>query len=34
MRADRVEPSLSPDEVLANAPRRKDDMFEVQPILD
>lgn len=33
-RPDRVQPSLTPDEVLANAPRRKDDLFEVQAILE
>jgi len=33
-RPDRVEPSLTPDEVLANAPRRKDNLFEVKAILE
>jgi len=33
-RPDVVQPSLTPDEVLANAPRRKDDLFEVQAILE
>ena len=33
-RPDRVQPSLTPDEVLANAPRRKDDLFEVKAILE
>lgn len=33
-RPDAVQPSLTPDEVLANAPRRKDDLFEVKAILD
>jgi len=34
MRPDTVQPSLTPDEVLANAPRRKDDLFEVKAILE
>ena len=34
MRPDVVQPSLPPDAVLANAPRRRDDLFEVQTILD
>lgn len=33
-RPDVVHPSLTLDEVLANAPRRKDDLFEVQAILE
>lgn len=33
-RADEVSPSLSPDEALANAPKRRDDTFLVKPILD
>lgn len=33
-RPDAVQPSLTPDEVLANAPRRQDDLFEVKAILD
>lgn len=34
MRRDEVQPSLTPEEVLANAPRRKDDLFEVKAILE
>ena len=34
MRDDEVRPSWSPDAVLANAPHRTDDLFEVQAILD
>ncbi|HLJ68333.1 MAG TPA: Asp-tRNA(Asn)/Glu-tRNA(Gln) amidotransferase subunit GatC [Chloroflexota bacterium] len=34
MRDDVVVPSWSPQEVLANAPRRNGDFFEVQGILD
>lgn len=34
LREDVVEPSWSPDAVLANAPRRVGDLFEVQAILD
>lgn len=33
-RPDTVQPSLPPEEVLANAPRRKDDLFEVNAILE
>jgi len=33
-RADAVQPSLSPNEVLANAPQRQDDYFQVKPILE
>ena len=33
-RADKVAPSLTPDQVLSNAPRRQDDYFRVQRILD
>jgi aspartyl-tRNA(Asn)/glutamyl-tRNA(Gln) amidotransferase subunit C len=33
-RPDQIEPSLSPDQVLANAPRRQGDYFLVQRILD
>lgn len=33
-RPDVVRPSLSPAEVLANAPRRDGDHFRVKPILD
>ena len=32
--ADEVRASLSPDQVLANAPRRKDNFFLVRPIFD
>jgi aspartyl-tRNA(Asn)/glutamyl-tRNA(Gln) amidotransferase subunit C len=34
MRDDVVEPSWQPETVLANAPRRVDDLFAVQAILD
>jgi aspartyl-tRNA(Asn)/glutamyl-tRNA(Gln) amidotransferase subunit C len=34
MRDDEVRPSWSPGAVLANAPRRQDDLFEVQAIFD
>lgn len=34
MRADEVAPSLPPDEVLANAPRREDDLFRVRAVLE
>jgi aspartyl-tRNA(Asn)/glutamyl-tRNA(Gln) amidotransferase subunit C len=34
MREDEVRPSWPPDAVLANAPRRYDDQFEVQAIFD
>ncbi len=34
MRDDIARPSLSQDEVLANAPRREDDSFRVKPVLD
>ena len=33
-RPDTVRPSLTPDEVLANAPQRQDDYFQVKPILE
>lgn len=33
-RPDQVCPSYSPDAILANAPQRQDDYFQVQPILD
>ncbi|MHB0856720.1 MAG: Asp-tRNA(Asn)/Glu-tRNA(Gln) amidotransferase subunit GatC [Anaerolineae bacterium] len=33
-RPDVVRPSLKPEEVLANAPRRQDGYFKVKPILD
>ena len=32
-RRDEVQPSLSPDEILANAPQRQDNCFEVRLIL-
>jgi len=34
MREDEVRPSWTPEAVLANAPRRRDDLFEVQAVLD
>jgi len=34
MRQDAVEPSLTTDDALANAPRRRDDLFVVNKILD
>jgi aspartyl-tRNA(Asn)/glutamyl-tRNA(Gln) amidotransferase subunit C len=34
MRDDEVRPSWPPDTVLANAPHRLDDLFEVQAIFD
>jgi aspartyl-tRNA(Asn)/glutamyl-tRNA(Gln) amidotransferase subunit C len=34
MRADVARPSLSPDEILANAPARSGDAFEVHVILE
>jgi aspartyl-tRNA(Asn)/glutamyl-tRNA(Gln) amidotransferase subunit C len=34
IRPDVVRPSLTPDQVLANAPQRQDDYFEVKPILE
>jgi aspartyl-tRNA(Asn)/glutamyl-tRNA(Gln) amidotransferase subunit C len=34
MREDEVRPSWPPEAVLANAPRRYDDQFEVQAIFD
>src|SRR5437899_646494 len=33
MRPDRVRPSLSPEQVLANAPDREDDFFKVRAVL-
>ena len=33
-RPDEVFPSLTPDEVLANAPQRQDGYFKVKPILE
>lgn len=34
MRPDTVLPSLTPEQVLANAPRRQGDQFVVKPILE
>ncbi len=34
MRADEVKPSLSPEDVLANAPRREGDSFRVRAVLE
>jgi aspartyl-tRNA(Asn)/glutamyl-tRNA(Gln) amidotransferase subunit C len=34
MRDDVVLPSLSPDDVLSNAPRREDDYFRVRAVLE
>jgi aspartyl-tRNA(Asn)/glutamyl-tRNA(Gln) amidotransferase subunit C len=34
MRDDVVTPSLPPDDVLANAPRREDDCFRVRAVLE
>ncbi|MFH1086874.1 MAG: Asp-tRNA(Asn)/Glu-tRNA(Gln) amidotransferase subunit GatC [Chloroflexota bacterium] len=34
LRADEVRPSLAPDQALANAPRRDDDLFVVKTILE
>jgi aspartyl-tRNA(Asn)/glutamyl-tRNA(Gln) amidotransferase subunit C len=34
MREDVVAPSLPPEEVLANAPRREGDCFRVRPVLE
>lgn len=34
MRDDCVEPSLPPEDVLANAPRREDSFFRVKPVLE
>lgn len=34
LRTDEVRPSWAPEAVLANAPRRVDDLFEVQAIFD
>jgi aspartyl-tRNA(Asn)/glutamyl-tRNA(Gln) amidotransferase subunit C len=33
-RADQVAPSLTPDEILSNAPQRQGNYFRVKPILD
>ncbi len=34
MRTDQICPSLTPDEVLANAPRREGDFFRVKAVLE
>jgi aspartyl-tRNA(Asn)/glutamyl-tRNA(Gln) amidotransferase subunit C len=34
MRDDEVTPSLPPDDILANAPRREDDYFRVRAVLE
>ena len=34
VRDDEVAPSLPPDDVLANAPRREGDCFRVRPVLE
>jgi aspartyl-tRNA(Asn)/glutamyl-tRNA(Gln) amidotransferase subunit C len=34
MRADEVRPSLQPDEVLANAPEREENLFRVRAVLE
>jgi aspartyl-tRNA(Asn)/glutamyl-tRNA(Gln) amidotransferase subunit C len=34
MREDEVRPSFSPDDILANAPRRDEDCFRVKPVLE
>jgi aspartyl-tRNA(Asn)/glutamyl-tRNA(Gln) amidotransferase subunit C len=34
MRPDEVTPSLSPAEILANAPRQEDDFFRVRAVLE
>jgi len=34
MREDIVQPSLSPEDVLANAPRREDEYFRVRAVLE
>ena len=34
MRDDRVEPSLPPEDVLSNAPRREDAFFRVKPVFE
>ena len=34
MRDDIVVPSFSPDDILANAPRREEDSFRVRPVLE
>jgi aspartyl-tRNA(Asn)/glutamyl-tRNA(Gln) amidotransferase subunit C len=34
MRDDAIAPSLPPEDVLANAPRREEDFFRVKPVLE
>jgi len=34
MRGEDIKPSLSPNDVLANAPRREGDYFRVKPVLE
>jgi aspartyl-tRNA(Asn)/glutamyl-tRNA(Gln) amidotransferase subunit C len=34
MRDDVIAPSLPPEDVLANAPRREEDFFRVKPVLE
>jgi aspartyl-tRNA(Asn)/glutamyl-tRNA(Gln) amidotransferase subunit C len=34
MRGDEIKPSLPPDDVLANAPRREGDLFRVRAVLE
>jgi aspartyl-tRNA(Asn)/glutamyl-tRNA(Gln) amidotransferase subunit C len=34
MRPDEVAPSLPPEDILANAPRREGDYFRVKPVLE
>ena len=34
MREDEIRPSFSPDDILANAPRRENDCFRVKPVLE
>ncbi len=34
MKPDEVCPSLTPDQVLANAPLREDDFFRIKPVLE
>ncbi|MFC1967223.1 Asp-tRNA(Asn)/Glu-tRNA(Gln) amidotransferase subunit GatC [Chloroflexota bacterium] len=34
VRDDEVAPSLTPDEVLANAPRREGEFFRIRPVLE
>jgi aspartyl-tRNA(Asn)/glutamyl-tRNA(Gln) amidotransferase subunit C len=34
MRGDEIKPSLTQDDVLANAPRREGDYFRVKPVLE